>query len=105
MAFHAREIYEQASPDEKRLLFSEIFTNFQQNRYKIRPNYTLAGEYLKNWMPKVNENYELALSSQNPIEQTTIKQKAPQLKRCVLSGSGAGIRTQDPPVNSRLLYR
>ncbi len=33
--------------------------NFTQNRYEIRPNYTLAAEYLINWMPKLNTDYEL----------------------------------------------
>jgi site-specific DNA recombinase len=91
MAFYAKQIYEIGSPDQKRLLFSEVFTNFQQNAYEIRPNYTLAGDYLKNWMPKVNEDYELTKSSQT-------KEKTPVLPDVVSFGSGAGIRTQDPPV-------
>jgi DNA invertase Pin-like site-specific DNA recombinase len=62
MAYHAKDIYEVGSPDEKRLLFSEVFTNFEQNAYEIKPNYTLAGDYLKNWMPKANEDYELTKS-------------------------------------------
>ncbi len=59
LAFYAREIYQQASVDDKRLLLSQIFTNLTQDGYKIKPKFTLAAEYLTNWMPKLNQDYEL----------------------------------------------
>jgi len=59
LAFRAREIYQKATVDEKRLLFSQLFTNFTQNAYEIRANYNLACEYLVKWIPKLNESYEL----------------------------------------------
>ncbi|MSR87837.1 MAG: hypothetical protein EXS69_01555 [Candidatus Zambryskibacteria bacterium] len=58
LAFKAKEIYQKATVDEKRLLLSQLFTNFTQNRYEIRPNYSLACEYLVEWIPKLNESYE-----------------------------------------------
>lgn len=62
LAFKAKEIYTKATVDEKRLLFSQLFTNFTQNGYEIKPNYNLACEYLLEWMPKLNESYELQKS-------------------------------------------
>ncbi len=56
------EIYKKATVDEKRLLLSQLFTNLVQNRYEIKPNYTSAAEYLANWVPKLNRDYELQKS-------------------------------------------
>ena len=55
----AKEIYGKALVDEKRLLFSQLFTNFTQNGYEIKPNCNLACDYLLKWIPKLNELYEL----------------------------------------------
>lgn len=41
---------------------SQLFTNLTQNRYAIKPNYTLVAEYLSKWIPKINEDYELQKS-------------------------------------------
>lgn len=62
LAFNAKEIYQKATTDEKRLLFSQLFTNFTQNVYKITPKYTSACDYLLEWIPKLNESYELQKS-------------------------------------------
>jgi site-specific DNA recombinase len=59
LAFNAKSIYSKATVDEKRLLFSILFTNFTQNAYEITPNYNLTGSYLSEWIPKLNELYEL----------------------------------------------
>jgi len=59
LAFKAKEIYEKANIDEKRLLMSQLFTNFTQNQHNIKPNYNLVCEYLLEWIPKLNESYEL----------------------------------------------
>ena len=59
LAYKSKEIYQKATIDEKRLLFSQIFTNIIQDGLRIKPNYTLAAEYLVNWVPKLNNNYEL----------------------------------------------
>ncbi len=58
LAFKARKIYTMASIDEKRLLLSQIFTNFIQNGYNIKPKFNLAAEYLIEWIPKLNTIYE-----------------------------------------------
>jgi len=59
LAFKAKDIYAKATVDEKRLLFSQLFTNFTQNVYTITPNYNLSCNYLLEWIPKLNEVYEL----------------------------------------------
>ncbi len=58
LAFKAKKIQELANNNEKRMLFSQLFTNFSQNLYEIRPNYTLACDYLLEWVPRLNEIYE-----------------------------------------------
>ena len=63
LAYKARQIYQRASVDEKRLLLSQLFTNLVQDGDRIRPNFTLAAQYLQDWMPKLNQDYELVKSS------------------------------------------
>ena len=58
LAFKSKEIYQKADIDEKKLLVSQLFTNFTQNRYEIKPNYNLASQYLLKWVPRLNEAYE-----------------------------------------------
>lgn len=59
LAYKSKEIYEKATVDEKRLLMSQLFTNILQNRLEIKPKYTEAAEFLNEWIPKLNEDYEL----------------------------------------------
>lgn len=63
LALHAKEIYEspKATIEDKRLLLSYIFSNINLNEGKIQVNYTLAFNFLANWMPKVNNNFEPAI--------------------------------------------
>lgn len=70
LAFKSKEIYQKATIDEKRLLFSQLFTNFTQNVYEITPNYNLACDYLLEWIPKLNELYELQKSVVSPIQKS-----------------------------------
>lgn len=58
LAYKSMKIYKNGIPDEKRMLFAQIFTNLIQNRYEIKPNFTLAGEYLMNWVPRLNQIIE-----------------------------------------------
>ena len=58
LAYKAKEIYEKATTDERRLLLSQLFTNLAQDGLKIKPEFTLAAEYLSSWVP-LNEDYEL----------------------------------------------
>jgi site-specific DNA recombinase len=63
LAFKAKEIYDSADTDEKRLLFSQLFINFTQDGHEIKPNYNLACQYLLEWIPKLNKIYELQQKS------------------------------------------
>ena len=72
LSHNAKEIFEKALPDEKRLLLSEFFTNLIQNAYEIRPNYSLAGKYLTDWIPRLNKDYE-------PHKNVTPQQKRREL--------------------------
>jgi len=59
LAYKAQTIWEKATTDERRIELSEIFTNLAQDRLILKPKYTLAAEYLANWIPKLNSDYEL----------------------------------------------
>ncbi len=67
LALKANAIYEskKASTEERRLLLSYVFSNLSLNADKIKPNYTLAFEFLEEWMPKVNKVFELAKNGIN----------------------------------------
>jgi site-specific DNA recombinase len=60
LASRATDIYKssKATVEEKRLLLSKIFSNLSLEADDIRPNYTLAFEFLQEWMPKLNESFE-----------------------------------------------
>ena len=49
---------EQKPVEDKRIVLSEIFSNFELNADKIRPKYTLGGEFLAEWIPVVNTIFE-----------------------------------------------
>ena len=70
LAFKAKEIYDNANTDEKKLLFAQLFTNFAQNRYEIKPNYSLACDYLLKWIPVLNETYERQKTLVSPIQRS-----------------------------------
>lgn len=59
LAFYCKKIYETADVDPKRLLFSQLFTNLVQDRLEIKKNYTEAAQFLLEWIPKLNKDYEL----------------------------------------------
>lgn len=81
LAFKAKKIYDCANVDEKRLLFSQLFTNFSQNGYDIKPNYNLACQYLLEWVPKLNELYELQKTLVSPIQKSDFESKYKPLLR------------------------
>lgn len=68
LALHSKKIYQspEATVEEKRLLLSQIFSNSSLNEGKIKPNYTFAFEFLLNWMPKVNKNFEQQKTEKSP---------------------------------------
>lgn len=73
LAYFAKNIYEMADTDDQRLLLNQLFTNLVQNRREIRRNYTEAADFLLEWMPKLNEGYELSKS----LEIGSNKEKTP----------------------------
>ena len=61
LALKAKAIYEspKAKTEDKRLLLSYVFSNLELNADRISPNYTLAFTFLREWMPKLNNTFEL----------------------------------------------
>jgi site-specific DNA recombinase len=71
LAMHAEAIYRspKALTEEQRLLLSYGFSNLTLKAHEIRPEYTLAFQFLKEWMPVVNKIFE---PTKNPaITKTT----------------------------------
>ncbi|MBI2123808.1 MAG: recombinase family protein [Candidatus Wildermuthbacteria bacterium] len=66
LAIRAKDIYqsEKTTTEEKRMLLGYVFSNLEQNEDKIKPNYTLAFEFLANWLPKLNKTFEPQFSEQ-----------------------------------------
>ncbi len=60
LALKAKDIYqsEKATVEDRRLLLSYVFSNLTLNTDKISANYTLAFEFLAEWMPKLNSTFE-----------------------------------------------
>jgi site-specific DNA recombinase len=81
LAFKAKKIHELANNHEKRMLFTQLFTNFSQNAYEIRPNYTLACDYLLEWVPKLNEDYERQKTLIRQGKKSTFVLSSPVLLR------------------------
>lgn len=84
LACKAKEIYlsPEAGTEEKRLLLSYAFSNFGLNGDKIRANYSLAFEFLLEWMPKLNKNFEPAeISSKQTKTALSGGQNTPMLRR------------------------
>ncbi len=67
LACKAQEIYQspKATEEDRRLLLSYIFSNLNLNNGKIRPNYTLAFEFLQEWIPRLNNTFELTKTTVN----------------------------------------
>lgn len=67
LARHAEAIYRspKAATEEQRLLLSYAFSNLSLKAHKIKPEYTLAFQFLKEWMPVVNKIFK-------PAENPTI---------------------------------
>ncbi len=61
LASNAEAIYKspKATEEDKRLLLSHIFSNLTLKSDRISPNYTLAFEFLAEWVPKLNSTFEL----------------------------------------------
>ena len=51
--------------ENKRIILSELFSDFELKSDKIKPKYTLSGEFLAKWMPRVNSTFGLSNFSQD----------------------------------------
>ena len=62
LAEQAQAIYQspRASTEEKRLLLSYVFSDMKLEDAIARPNYSLAFEFLSEWVPILNKNFEPA---------------------------------------------
>src|ERR1700674_4533944 len=60
LAMNAEAIYRspKAELEDRRLLLSYVFSNLTLKAQKIRPEYTLAFQFLKEWVPLVNQIFE-----------------------------------------------
>ncbi len=60
LALNARKIYtnEKTTVEERRLLLSYAFSNLSLKDLELEPKFTLAFQFLKEWMPKVNNTFE-----------------------------------------------
>ncbi|MGD0576671.1 MAG: recombinase family protein [Candidatus Staskawiczbacteria bacterium] len=61
LALNAVGLYksDKATTDQKRLMLSIIFSNFDLNDKNVRENYTFGFEFIAKWMNKVNSTFEL----------------------------------------------
>lgn len=60
LALHAAEIYQsiKITTEEKRLLLSKVFSNLSLESEDIKPNYSMAFQFLREWVPILNNTFE-----------------------------------------------
>jgi len=88
LTLRAKELYlsPKATVDDKRLLLSYVFSEISLNNKKITAKHTYAFEFLAEWMPKVNKNFE---PTKNPsvsgassvVISSTIEPMAPEANK------------------------
>jgi site-specific DNA recombinase len=83
LASKASLIYKspKATVEDKRLLLSKIFSNLSLERENITPNYTLAFQFLKEWIPKLNNTFELLIQGSVKGKESTFVPSHPVLLR------------------------
>ncbi len=83
LALKAIDIYNspKAETEDKRLLLSYVFSNLELNADKISPNYTLAFEFLQEWMPTLNRTFELKELRSNKAKSDVFVAPCPTLLR------------------------
>lgn len=81
LASKASEIYKspKATVEDKRLLLSKIFSNLSLNADEIKPNYTLAFEFLKKWVPVLNNTFEQEENIDTKRQKSTFVPSHPTL--------------------------
>lgn len=85
LASKATEIYKspKATNEDRRLLLSKIFSNLTLNTNEIKPDYTLAFEFLTKWVPILNETFELVKDGSNKRQKSTFVPSHPVLLRWI----------------------
>jgi site-specific DNA recombinase len=70
LALNAVGLYQsqEATTDQKRLMLSIIFSNFDLNGKNVRENYTFGFEFIAKWMNKVNSTFELDKTGDFPTK-------------------------------------
>ena len=70
LAFNAKKIYEseKTTVEDKRLMLSYIFSNLSLESDRIKPNFTLAFDFLLNNIPLLNSTFEPIKSEFNIIK-------------------------------------
>ncbi len=74
LALKAKEIYSspKTTAEDKRLLLSYTFSNLGLKGDTITPNYTLAFEFLLDWMPRINAVYQTKNPVKNGVSSKTL---------------------------------
>jgi DNA invertase Pin-like site-specific DNA recombinase len=85
LASKASEIYRspKSSIEDRKLLLSKIFSNLSLEADNIRPNYTLAFEFLTKWSPILNDTFEPEKNVDNKGQKSTFVLSHPVLLRSV----------------------
>ncbi|MFZ2038849.1 MAG: recombinase family protein [Minisyncoccia bacterium] len=83
LASKAEEIYKspRCSIEDKRLLLSKIFSNMSLNTDEISADYTLAFQFLTNWVPVLNDTFEPEKNVANKRQKSTFVLSHPTLLR------------------------
>ena len=83
LASKASEIYKspKATTEDKRLLLSKIFSNLSLNSNEIKPDYTLAFEFLTKWVPILNNTFEPVENIDTKRQKSTFVPSHPILLR------------------------
>ncbi len=86
LACKAADIYSstKASIEDKRLLLSYIFSNISLNSSKIKPNYTLAFDFLFQHVPGLNKNFERLENKANKGQRDVFTSLCPALLHVVV---------------------
>jgi site-specific DNA recombinase len=83
LALKAKEIYnaEKTTDEDRRMLLSYVFSNIPINGLQTKPVYTLAFNFLANWVPKINNILELEKTLANKRQKGTFVPSHPILLR------------------------
>jgi DNA invertase Pin-like site-specific DNA recombinase len=81
LASKAWEIYQspKATTEEKRELLSYAFSNLTLKDQEITPKYTLAFEFVSEWIPRLNATFELAESLDTKGQSAVLTASRPAL--------------------------